>query len=493
MATGPGQPFLDTLRRWLDSGEHGAIEWQDGKRRRIVFLEGDNLQLVQSNLRSEALEKFDTPERTVAPTTAARQARLSGLLQEAAGTIIEHPGAPAPESEPRAVALCLWEVAEALPTVPSETYPRVVPARFTRLAEVPWPTPLVNYIAELDGARTAEEVIDFGPEDPELTASALSLAYALGVVELGQTERAAVVRSQGTASHTASGLFESRDTAVSTPAEPDPKEQPDVHEAFAPKEAYNDATEARIEDLGRQIVESADHFATLGVVWQTTPEVVRKTYLSLAARFHPDRYMSAPVAEREAMATLFDRVREAWEVLGNPETREEYTRRVVFGEETEDEKAEKRLYAILDAERQLTLAQRELTAQRFPVAYAMLKDALNVVPDHPQIQAYAAYALIRMQQGKASPEVEEAAQIIERVVREIPNADWAQLLLARARSARGDAAGAERATIAVLKLNPSNPDALSDLRRLRGKKAEPAEKAEKQNVLGGFFSSFFKR
>ena len=203
--------------------------------------------------------------------------------------------------------------------------------------------------------------------------------------------------------------------------------------------------------------------------------------------------MSAPVAEREAMATLFDRVREAWEVLGNPQTREEYTRRVVFGEETEDEKAEKRLYAILDAERQLTLAQRELTAQRFPVAYAMLKDALNIVPDHPQIQAYTAYALIRMQQGKASPEVEEAAQIIERVVREIPNADWAQLLLARARSARGDAAGAERATIAVLKLNPSNPDALSDLRRLRGKKAEPAEKAEKQNVLGGFFSSFFKR
>jgi tetratricopeptide (TPR) repeat protein len=488
MATGLGQPFLDTLRRWLDSGEHGAIEWQDGKRRRIVFLEGDNLQLVQSNLRSEALEKFAIPGIAVATATAVRQARLSGLLQEAAGTITEHPGAPAPESDPRSVALCLWDVAGALPAVPSDAYPRVVPARFTRLAEVPWSNALVNYIADLDGARTAEDVIDFGPEAPELTASALSLAYALGVVELGHAERAAVVRSQGTATSTASGFFDSRESEEATPAE-----EPDAHEAFVPKEAANAATEARIEDVSRQILDAPDHFAALGVVWQTAPDVVRKTYLSLAARLHPDRYMSATAAERDAMATLFDRVREAWEVLGNPQTREEYTRRVVFGEETEEEKAEKRLHAILDAERQLTLAQRELTAQRFPVAYALLKEAIVIVPDHPQIQAYAAYALVRMHQGKASPEVEEATQIIERVVREIPNADWAQLLLARTRSARGDTAGAERATIAVLKLNPSNPDALSDLRRLRSKKAEQAEKAEKKNVAGGFFSSFFKR
>ena len=481
MATGLGQPFLNTLRRWLDSGTHGAIEWQDGKRRRLVFIEGENLQLIQSNLRSEAIDRFSEVGQSPDPKAAVRQARLAGLLQEAGGTITEHPGAPAPEAEPAPIAVCLWQAAAALPEPPTDAYPRVVPAHFARLANVPWPAALVNYIAELDGARTSEDVIDFGPEAPEVTAWALSLAWALGAVEIGQAERVAVVRSQGTASNSTSGYFELR-----------PPDEPALDEAPAPIPP----SEASIEDVRRQILDAKNHFETLGVVWQTTPELIRKTYLSLAARLHPDRYMAAPAAEREAMATLFDRVREAWEVLGNPEARDEYTRRVVFGEETEEEKAEKRLYAILDAERQLTLAQRELTAQRFPAAHAILKEALAVAPDHPQIQAYAAYALVKMLQGKSSPEVEEATEVIQRVVREIPTADWALLLLARTRAARGDFAGAEKATIAVLKLNPSNPDAVNDLRRLRTKKTEQPEKAEqpgKKDGAAGFFSSFFKR
>jgi tetratricopeptide (TPR) repeat protein len=490
MATGLGQPFLDTLRRWLDSGESGAIEWQDGKRRRLVFLNADNIQLIQSNLRSEALDRFTEVGQHADPKRAARQARLSGLLKEVEGTITEHPGAPAPEADPAPVAVCLWEAAAALPEPPLDAYPKVIPAQFVRLAQVPWPAALVNYIAELDGARTCEDVIDFGPEAPETIAWALSLACALGAVELGLAERVAVVRSHGTATTTASGFFE-----LHPPDDPALEDAPPLR-STEPSEPLAQASEPNIEAVRRQILDAKNHFETLGVVWQTTPEVIRKTYLGLAARLHPDRYMAAPAAEREAMATLFDRVREAWEVLGNPESRDEYTRRVVFGEETEEEKAEKRLYAILDAERQLTLAQRELTAQRFPAAHAILKDALAVVPDHPQIQAYAAYALVKMQQGKPSPEVDEATSVIQRVVHDIPTADWAMLLLARTRAARGDFAGAEKATIAVLKLNPSNPDAVSDLRRLRNRKTEQPEKSEpagKKEGATGFFSSLFKR
>jgi len=247
---------------------------------------------------------------------------------------------------------------------------------------------------------------------------------------------------------------------------------------------YDDAA---TEDLEQRLAAATNHFEVLGVAWQDPTEVVRRAYVGLAANLHPDRWAMAPAEVRATKERLFDTVRAAWECLGDPQAREAYTRRVIFGELTEEEKAEKQLRAIFEAERLLTLAQRELASQRYPQASDLLQQALEQDPLHPQVRAFAGFATVKLNQGRPGPAVDAAVAEVETVAREIPGADWARVLLGKVRLARGDSAGAQRAFIEALKLNPSNPDATAEMWKLKG------QKSEKEAASGGLFSRLFKR
>lgn len=492
----PAATFLAILRRWLDAGTGGGIEWVDGKRRRIVFLDGATLTEVQSNLRSESPERLaelGTPD----PASAARAARLGGLLREVAGVVSAHPGAVAPSPAPVPLARALAEVAAHLPTVPNDATPAAVPAHLARLDAAGLAPGLAAYLADLDGTRTADDVVDFGPAEPDAVAQALALAAALGAVTVGAAEAVPRVVAGGSSGIRSSGLFEGHaapgaSDEYSTGDAPTPRvqashavERLDARPAAPPPPREPELTDA---ELRNRILGAANHFQTLGVEWQESPDSLRRIYVALAARLHPDRYAMAPTAQRLEMEELFNRVREAWETLGDAARRDTYTRRVIFGELSEEEKAQKQMQAIFEAERLLTMAQRELAAQRFSQALALLRQAQESAPDHPQIAAYGAYAYVRSNPGRTGPEIDEAVAAIDAVSKSIPTADWARLLVARTRAARGDLAGAERATIETLKLNPSNPDAVADLRKLRNAKPEaPAAST------GSFLDRLFKR
>lgn len=461
-----GLAFLDTLRRWLAAGVSGAIEWQDGKKRRLVFIEAGQIMMVQSNLRSEGVERLVEDGVAADLIAATRQVRLSGLVGEQGGVILSHPATEAPSREPIPVALALWEIAHALPQLDAELFPRSVPAALPLLGSLPWSAALGEYVAGLDGSRTTEDVVDFGPESPAVVSAALAVASALGAVEAaegGDGQRR--ILPQGARGDRPSGLFQ-------TPAAQSQAE-----------------LELDIDDPGDEgrITAAANHFEVLDVQWQDPPETIRKAYVALAARLHPDRWTGAPPEIRANMERLFDIVRGAWEVLGDPKKRDAYTRRVIMGELTDEEKAEAQMAAILEAERLLTAAQRDIANQRFPQAHELLCQAMAADPLHPQVRAYTAYCIIRLNPGKTSVAVEDAVREVETIAAEIPGADWARLLLGRTRLARGDVDAAQQAFIQTLKINPSNADALTELKRIRGMKAEKAEESK------GFFAKWFKR
>ncbi len=474
--TTAGLTFIETLRRWLAAGTSGGIEWQDGKRRRVVFVQGDQLLLVQSNLRSEGAERLQEQGPVEDIVAAVRKARLGAILREREGAIVVHPGIEPPSREPVALALALWEVVDALPALEADSWPKAVPTAFPRLAALPWDASLVNYLAELDGSRPTEDVQDFGPGTGEELGRALALARVMGAIEVGKDPSIQFqVVSQGIRENRPSGLFEGSAPLAEIPEEPAPP-VPTAAPVAAP-----------VEDLAARINAATSHFEVLAVQWQDPPEVMRKSYMALAAALHPDRWATSPPEVQQEMERLFDKGREAWATLNDPKRRDAYTRKVIFGELTEEEKAEQQLQLILEGERHLTNGQRDIAAQRYVQAHETLKKALAADPQHPQIRAYAAYCLVRLNQGKpVTPPVEEATAEVEAIASEIAGADWAKLLLGRTRLARGDEAGAQRAFIGALKLNPSNPDALAELKKLKGaQKAEPEKK--------GFFSRFFKK
>src|SRR5437868_9284255 len=61
-----------------------------------------------------------------------------------------------------------------------------------------------------------------------------------------------------------------------------------------------------------------DHYDTLEVAKDASPEEIQRAYRALAMRFHPDRN---PTPEAAARMTL---INEAWGILGEPHRRREY-------------------------------------------------------------------------------------------------------------------------------------------------------------------------
>lgn len=64
-----------------------------------------------------------------------------------------------------------------------------------------------------------------------------------------------------------------------------------------------------------------DYYAILGISPQASDEEVKKVYRKLALRYHPDRNRGNPEAE-----TRIREINAAYEILGNPESRQSYER-----------------------------------------------------------------------------------------------------------------------------------------------------------------------
>ena len=62
---------------------------------------------------------------------------------------------------------------------------------------------------------------------------------------------------------------------------------------------------------------AASHYETLGVAEGAPPDDVRRAYLDLARRLHPDRWSDASPQERASAERRMQEINEAWRVLGN--------------------------------------------------------------------------------------------------------------------------------------------------------------------------------
>lgn len=69
---------------------------------------------------------------------------------------------------------------------------------------------------------------------------------------------------------------------------------------------------------------AASHYETLGVAESAPAEEVRRAYIDLARRLHPDRWVDASPAARADTERRMQQVNEAWRVLGDARRRRAY-------------------------------------------------------------------------------------------------------------------------------------------------------------------------
>lgn len=512
-----GAEIAEILTRWAAQGVTGAIEWRDGKRRRLFFFEAGQLVGLQSNLKSESpsrvSEKFPGLDQDELRIKVA-EVRLRGALEEIEGQVESHIGAAPPVRDPVDLIALLWAVADTLPRPPERSYPRVRPGGATTLAMVPFPSAVAGYLVDLDGSRAIDDVTAFGPADPETLYNALSLGVLLGALDAAELEAPATVVTTQRLADTPVATAQRRPSASSvdeigafiqegmSAAAPNP----DGYEVVLPRARVDRGPTERpaappapaappppaapaTPDLLRahaRMRAAANHFEVLGVAPDAHPEVIRRAYFALARDLHPDRWITAGPESRERATELFDLVRAAWEVLSDDEARERYIARAIRGEKSEEERAMDRVREILEAETEFKRALAELAAGRFGPASEIFQRASARVPDDQEMAAYAAFAAFRATGGKDPRKAEAALEALDLAVREKEKFDQGHVMIGQIHVALGDEAAARQSFIAALKIRPTNPDATRELKRGQARQAEAREQAS-----GGFFSKLF--
>lgn len=165
-----------------------------------------------------------------------------------------------------------------------------------------------------------------------------------------------------------------------------------------------------------------DLYANLGVEESATPEEIRKAYLKLAKRLHPDRFPNDPEKKAEAQKE-FSKVARAHDILSDARQREEYDAlrglakaRGVGGAVAEAVAPVEVAHSPQDksqwARKHFDRANDCLKRKKYPDAETAIKEAIRLQPDCADF--YACQAEIQLQRGwktLATTSVQQALKI----------------------------------------------------------------------------------
>lgn len=470
-------PLASTLAEHLLSGSTGALDWTDGKRRRLIFVEGGAITLVQSNLKSESVDRARerNPELDeAAAVAAASQARMAGIFKETTGESKWLEGQAAPRREPVDFADGLYMT--GLPRPPVTSYPRAQAPACNWLAQQAPAPELSGYLLDLDGTRTLDEVLEFAPGGPTAAERWIRIGFALGALtDAGIETSVYEVRTVTKKRAWSGGVDDIAAMIADATGDATPR-----HLATA-----TDPVAARLGPVHLRIVSAADHFSVLGVSWQDPPETIRRAYFTLARELHPDRFVEDSAEVQSSAAEIFDRARAAWEVLGNNEKREAYIAKVIRGEKTEEEQAMDKVRAILDAESDFKRGIADFYAGRLAAAHDLFVRCAERVPEEHEFAAYAGYTTFKMHQGKDAEKAEAGVKRLFDAVQASERLDGGWVLIGLVHRAKNNDKAARDAFVAALKIKPSNPDATRELKRME------KEKEAKQEDDASFISRLF--
>ncbi len=211
-------------------------------------------------------------------------------------------------------------------------------------------------------------------------------------------------------------------------------------------------------------------YDVLGVTEDASDEEVKKAYRALASKYHPDKHAASPLAD--LAAEKFRQVKEAYELLSDPERRAGYEAtngRGAAGYEYEsalaavEELADRRMYGeairILDGLESGGMGDARVYVMRgvcrarqgaVEPARTDLMHAARMEPDDPELQEVVADLLAEI--GKP----QESITYYRKALEMYGEAPMVMAKLALALESTGDQSGAQRLFDRVEQLDPHN-------------------------------------
>ena len=233
-------------------------------------------------------------------------------------------------------------------------------------------------------------------------------------------------------------------------------------------------------DAFMDVAEAKDknHFDLLGVNENTSTTKIKQVYFKLAKRFHPDSRPDLFQGEaREKVEELFTKISEAYNVIGESESRVNYARALKSNVSQAD--MDKATRAI-EAEMEFQKAEVLLRRSAWKPALELLDRAVQLQPDEPEYRLYRAWANYKVQ---GIGEAANARREMENILEQRPQAADGHFFLGQIAREDGRLDDAERYFEQAAKLKPNDVDIkreLQILQRRRDRGTEPKKG-------GGFF------
>lgn len=268
---------------------------------------------------------------------------------------------------------------------------------------------------------------------------------------------------------------------------PEPPQPP-----AAPASARETAQTGRFltrEEINAKLdaLEGQSHYEILGVARGASSDEIAAAFTALARAWHPDRSNPEHADVRESVTRVFARMTEAYRVIGQQASRDEYERSLGAGsEDAEQAQVDKVLRSAESFQKaEILLKKRDLRGAERLAELAHLGD-----PSQPEYGAL--YAWIRARRPDASKEtLAEALTVLKAAAKTQSENVKIRYYLASVLKLDGQDAAALREFRFVADRDPGNLEAARELRLHEMRRKH--DRREARESSGGIFERLFKR
>jgi len=206
-----------------------------------------------------------------------------------------------------------------------------------------------------------------------------------------------------------------------------------------------------------------DYFEILGVRKNAGADDIRRAYVDLAKRTHPDRFSGASGPVRHLAEEIFGLISRAHETLSDRDRRLEYIRERGnrAREEQDIEEGQRALQAELEFQKGVVCLRKKT----YPQAVAHFQAAVNTYPEEGEYHAYHGWALY-LEDPEAPGRLKEALERVMKGRKLAPAREKPYLFLGRLYKAADRGNNAEKMFTRAVQLNPDCVEALRELRLL---------------------------
>ncbi len=208
------------------------------------------------------------------------------------------------------------------------------------------------------------------------------------------------------------------------------------------------------------LLDKRNHFELLGVELETPPEVVKEQYIARAKQWHTDAFVGIELGDRKRkLDEIFQRINEAYEVVGDPVKRSEYLTyldRKKQGLATD-------VHSVLRAEGLVDDALAKIRKRDFASALSDLEEAMKLNPDDPLYEVQYAWATYSANK-RSTEKREEAIKLLKACIKKQENLVDAYQYLGQIYFEQADYKKAIRWWKGCLEWDSKNMDAARGLR-----------------------------